>query len=116
MAPGAEIYAVKVLNNQGSGTLANVASGIIHAADNGSKVISLSLGSTSGASTLQNAVNYAWNRGAVVVAAAGNAGNTAPHYPAYYSNAISVAATDSNDRSASFLYLWQLGRCSRARS
>ncbi len=102
MAPGAEIYAVKVLGDNGSGTLANVAAGIRHAADNNSKVINLSLGASVGASTLESAVNYAWSRGSVVVAAAGNAGNTAPHYPAYYANAISVAATDSADRKASF--------------
>ncbi|SMO84174.1 S8 family peptidase [Melghirimyces algeriensis] len=102
MAPNATIYAVRVLNNSGSGTLSDVANGIIHAANNDSDVINLSLGAAYGSSTLENAVNYAWNKGAVVVAAAGNAGNTAKHYPAAYSNAISVAATDANDRKASF--------------
>ncbi len=102
MAPGAQIYAVKVLGDNGSGTLANVAAGIRHAADNGSHVINLSLGASVGASTLEDAVNYAWSRGSVVVAAAGNAGNTARHYPAAYANAIAVAATDSADRKASF--------------
>ncbi len=102
MAPGAQIYAVKVLSNSGSGTLNNIADGIIHAVDNGSKVINLSLGGPSGSTTLQNAINYAWNRGAVVVAAAGNEGTSRPSYPAYYSNAIAVAATDSADRKASF--------------
>jgi hypothetical protein len=51
---------------------------------------------------LQNAVNYAWNKGVVVVAAAGNNGNTARVYPAYYANCIAVAATDQNDAKASF--------------
>ncbi|MDR6226518.1 thermitase [Desmospora profundinema] len=102
MAPNARIFAVRVLNNSGSGTLANVVNGITHAADNGSHVINLSLGSTSGASSLESAVNYAWNRGSVVVAAAGNAGNTSPHYPAYYANALSVAATTSSDAKAWF--------------
>ncbi|WP_343036156.1 S8 family peptidase [Kroppenstedtia pulmonis] len=101
MAPNATIYAVRVLNNSGSGTWADVANGITHAADN-ADVVSLSLGGTASSTTLQQAVDYAWNKGAVVVAAAGNAGTSSPHYPAYYSNAIAVAATDSNDQKASF--------------
>ncbi|OYD08601.1 alkaline serine protease [Paludifilum halophilum] len=101
MAPNNTIYAVRVLNNNGSGTWSDVANGITHAADN-ADVVSLSLGGTRGSSTLQNAVNYAWSNNTVVVAAAGNAGTSTPHYPAYYSNAIAVAATDSNDNKASF--------------
>ena len=102
MAPNATIYAVRVLNDNGSGTLDDVANGIIHAADNGADVISLSLGAPVGATTLRNAVDYAWNSGSVVVAAAGNSGTSLPSYPAYYDNAIAVAATDSNDNKASF--------------
>src|SRR5690606_17942169 len=102
MAPNATIYAVRVLNNSGSGTLDDVANGIIHAADSGADVISLSLGASVGATTLKNAVDYAWNKGVVVVAAAGNNGTSLPTYPAYYSNAIAVAATDSNDNKAYF--------------
>jgi len=47
-------------------------------------------------------VNYAWNRGCLVVVAAGNGGSSSPQYPAYYTNSIAVAATDSSDRLASF--------------
>lgn len=92
----------KVLNDSGSGSHAAIANGIVWAADNGAKVINMSLGGPSGSSTLQNAVNYAWNKGVVVVASAGNAGNTAANYPAYYTNALAVAATDRNDKRASF--------------
>jgi len=102
IAPNATIYAVRVLDDNGSGTLDDVANGIIHAADNGADVISLSLGAPVGATTLRNAVDYAWNSGSVVVAAAGNSGTSLPSYPAYYDNAIAVAATDSNDNKASF--------------
>nr|ADL09141.1 thermitase precursor [Laceyella sacchari] len=101
-APKASILAVRVLNNSGSGTWTAVANGITYAADQGAKVISLSLGGTVGNSGLQQAVDYAWSKGSVVVAAAGNAGNTAPNYPAYYSNAIAVASTDQNDNKSSF--------------
>jgi len=93
---------VKVLDDTGSGYYSWIANGITWATNNGAKVISMSLGGSSGSSTLESAVNYAWNNGVVVVAAAGNNGNTAPVYPAYYANCIAVAATDQNDAKASF--------------
>ncbi|MDN4592861.1 S8 family peptidase [Polycladomyces subterraneus] len=102
MAPNASILAVRVLDSSGSGTLDDVANGIIYATDAGANVISLSLGSTAGAQTLKDAVDYAWNHGVVVVAAAGNNGLSTPNYPAYYSNAIAVAATTSSDVKASY--------------
>jgi len=74
VAPGAVLMNGKVLGDDGSGTDATVASGITWAADNGAKVINLSLGGTTGSATLENAVNYAWNNGVLVVAAAGNDG------------------------------------------
>lgn len=97
-----QLIPVKVLNDQGYGTMADVSRGVVWAADNGAQVISLSLGSTAGTQQLQDAVNYAWNRGCVVVAAAGNNGTNTPFYPAYYENAIAVAATDPNDTLTSF--------------
>ncbi|MEW6746465.1 MAG: S8 family peptidase [Planctomycetota bacterium] len=93
---------VKVLNSSGSGSYTTVANGINWAADNGAHVISLSLGGTSSSGTLESAVNYAWGKGVVIVAAAGNNGNTTPFYPAYYANCIAVASTDSNDNRSSF--------------
>ncbi len=47
-------------------------------------------------------MNYAWNRGCVIVAAAGNNGSNAPFYPAAYENALAVAASDPNDRLTDF--------------
>jgi thermitase len=97
-----QLMPVKVLSSSGSGTLDAVARGITWAADNGAHILSLSLGAGSGAQQLQDAVNYAWTRGCLVVAAAGNGGSSSPQYPAYYTNCIAVAATDSSDRLASF--------------
>jgi len=67
----------------------------------------MSLGGSTGSSILENAVNYAYNKGVVVVAAAGNSGNAwgwgdTVGYPAKYANAIAVAAVDSNNKRASF--------------
>jgi len=97
-----QIMPLKVLNDQGFGTISDVARGITWAADNGAHVLSLSLGSNAGTQQLADAVNYAWNRGCLVVAAAGNNGIPAPFYPAYYENALAVAASDPNDRLTDF--------------
>lgn len=98
----ASLMSVKVLDDSGSGYYSWVANGINWAADNGAKVINLSLGGSSGSTTLKNAVDYAWSKGVVLACAAGNSSNTSPTYPAYYSNCLATAATDSNDQKASW--------------
>ena len=87
----------------GTGSTSGVANCITYLAGKGSKVISMSLGGGS-SSTLQNAVRSAWNNGngSLLVAAAGNDGNSTVNYPAGYAEVVSVAATDSLDRKASF--------------
>jgi thermitase len=89
----------------GTGLTSDVANCINLAHARGAKVISMSLGG--GASTtLQNAVANAWKGGAangsVLVAAAGNDGDSTVNYPAGYSEVVSVAATDHRDAKASF--------------
>lgn len=96
----ASLLNVKALGDDGSGYYSWIANCIVWSADSGAKVINMSLGGPSKSKTLENAVNYAWSKGVVVVAAAGNSGNTSPTYPAYYTNVISVAATDQNDNKA----------------
>lgn len=93
---------VKVLGDQGSGYWSWVANGITWAADNGAKVINMSLGASAASNTVKLAVDYAWGKGAVLVAAAGNNNSSALFYPAAYGNVIAVAATDQNDAKASF--------------
>jgi thermitase len=102
VAGGVSILPVKVLNASNSGSYSNFASGIVWAADQGARVINLSLSGTSASSTLENAVNYAWNKGAIVVAAAGNSGNDSPRYPAACLNALAITATTPSDTLASF--------------
>lgn len=99
---GADLFSVKVLNDDGSGYYSWIANGIVWAADNGAEIINISLGGSSSSSTLASAINYAWNKGTVIVAASGNRGTSSPTYPAYYSNSIAVAATSQNDVKASF--------------
>ncbi|ASS77112.1 hypothetical protein CIG75_04335 [Tumebacillus algifaecis] len=98
----ARIMPVKVLNAAGSGYTSDISAGVRWAADNGAKVISMSLGGGSYSASFQADIDYAWGKGAVIVAAAGNNGNTAVQYPANYNNVVSVAATTSTDGKASF--------------
>ena len=102
VARSAKIMAVRVLDDMGMGDLSWVAEGIVYAADNGAKVINLSLGVNFDAGSIALAVQHARDKGAVIVAAAGNAGSSGKYYPAAYEGVIAVTATDQNDRSASF--------------
>ena len=94
---------VKVLGSGGSGTYADVAEGIIWAADHGAQVISLSLGGNSPSTTLENAVAYAYNKGVTVIAAAGNEGSGTISYPAAYDDyVIAVGATQYDETRAPY--------------
>ena len=111
LAWGAQLMPIKVLDDAGNGTYANVAAGIHYAADNGAKIINLSLGGPADSATLEEAVQYAYDQGALVIAAAGNCavggfncgGQFNPDiYPAAYDTTLAVAATDEFDYRASF--------------
>lgn len=80
----------------------DVVQGIYWSVDNRAKVINLSLGTDGNPRSLEHAVNYAWQHGVVVVAAAGNDDTDVPFYPAAYDRVISVAATDGGDKKAYF--------------
>jgi thermitase len=98
----------KVLGDDGSGFESWVAEGIVWAADSGAHVISMSLGGPGACSqTMQDAVDYAWNKGLVIVAAAGNGGDDqvgdpAPESPGNCAHVIAVGAIDQADGRASF--------------
>jgi thermitase len=89
----------------GVGLTSDVANCITWTHSKGAKVISMSLGGGD-STTLQAAVANAWEggsaTGSLLVAAAGNDGNSTVSYPAGYSQVVSVAATDHNDAKASF--------------
>lgn len=74
--------------------------GLAWAANNGADIINMSWGSASGGQYGQNIINNAWNQGVILVAAAGNDGNSSLLYPAAYDNVISVANTRNNDTKA----------------
>jgi len=93
----ARLLVVKVLDASGAGTYSGIAQGIVYAADHGASIINLSLGGTSFSQTLLDAVEYAWSRGVLLVAAAGNYASSNPFYPASFEHVMGVAATDAND-------------------
>ena len=101
VAYNAKIMPVRVLDTFGDGSLNNIAAGIRYAADNGANVINLSLGSEFNSSNVVNdAIQYANNKGSVVVMAAGNAGLGQPGYPARNADrwGIAVGSIDVSGR------------------
>ncbi|MCM3781791.1 S8 family peptidase [Neobacillus mesonae] len=102
MAPLASIIPIRSLDNSGSGLLSSVANGIVYAANNGAHVVNLSLGSPANDSFLEAAVQYAWDRGAVVIAAAGNENTSSPVYPAYLPGVVAVASVNASDVKSGF--------------
>ena len=115
VAFGVRILPVKALDCQGTGLLSDVASAITWAADQGARVINVSLGSDADSTILHNAILYAVSRNVLVVAAAGNCGDptrTYPNascpslnvaeFPGAYPEVLAVGATDTNDAHAAF--------------
>ncbi len=103
VAPNAKILPIKVLDQAGQGDARDVAAGVRFAADSGAQVINLSLGGATESSSLTQAIQYANDKGALVVAAAGNGGATdKPKWPASLDLTIAVTAVDSSKNVTSF--------------
>ncbi len=101
VAPKARLYAVKVLDADGSGNLSDVIDGIVWAAKNHMDVANMSLGAPVDSEAMHRAVRFARGSGVVIVAAAGNSGQSVG-FPGAYDDTIAVAASDSADKLAGF--------------
>jgi subtilisin family serine protease len=99
-----KLLPIKALNSEGRGPDSTMVKAILYAADNGARVINISSTGTRYSAALETAVQYAEDKGALVVAAAGNTGNTdnAVNYPAAFDGVVAVAAIDNRDQLASF--------------
>lgn len=97
----ADIMPVKVIGPKG-GQTKWVISGILYAVHHGAKVINISFGAATYSQALQLAINYAWQRGVVIVAAAGNQGRDHIEYPAGYNFVLAVSATTAINDLAAF--------------
>lgn len=102
VAPQSKLWSYKVLNNRGSGYSDDIASAIRTVADqavssNSKVVISMSLGSSTKDSLISSAVDYAYSKGVLVVAAAGNdgPGTNTIGYPGGLVNVVAVAALEN---------------------
>lgn len=102
LAPNAELFVVRVLDDKGLGSTFHVAEGIVQAVDLGVEIINMSLGVYQDTPLLREAVNYASERGVILVAAAGNDGYDRMPYPAAYPEVLSVTAVDAVERQALF--------------
>lgn len=103
VAPNAELAIFKGLNGAGVGFLADIVAGIYWLYQNGgARIISMSLGSSSSASSEAQAVKDADAAGVLLVAAAGNDYDDTKNYPAYFPEVMSVAATNQADKIADF--------------
>lgn len=102
VAPGSNIYAVKVLDSGGFGTADMIISGIEWSMSNGLNIISMSLQSPENNTALLDAINAAYSQGILIVAAAGNTNGGNVSYPAAYDNVIAVTAINQNAQRASF--------------
>lgn len=96
-------------NGPSNSAIDNGYGGIIYAVKAKARVISCSWGGTGGGQAGQDVVNYAWNKGCLIVAAAGNASSNTPHYPGAYNNVYCVAAVASNNVKAGFSNYGQSG-------
>ncbi len=102
MVPAAMLLDVRVLDATGVGGSFTLAQGIVEAVNRGARVINLSLGSSQNSRVLQAAIEYAAQRGVVMVAAAGNDHLDVLSYPGAYPQVISVGATDAQGVVPSF--------------
>lgn len=100
-APDAFIFDYKVCARNGCPISAQIP-GMVDAADTGADVINMSLAGYGRSTAQERAVNYAWNSGTVVVAAAGNDATNQPAFPAAYANVIAVTATDFQNGDSDF--------------
>lgn len=96
------IMAEKALDYGGSGWDDDLANAIIHATDSGAKIISMSWGGGEDSFLIHDAIEYAFQKGVLLIASAGNDHTRRKHYPAAYDEVTAVAATTILDNTAHF--------------
>lgn len=98
----ANIHVIKVFNEAGWGYSSSLVSAIDTCVSNGANVVTMSLGGSNSSTTEKNAMTAHANNGVLLIAAAGNAGDSTHSYPASYDAVMSVAAVDNNKDHAAF--------------
>jgi serine protease len=98
----ANLMPLKVLGADGGGTVADIAEAIKFAANNGADVINMSLGGGGESQLMKEAIEYAYRKGVVIVAAAGNESTDGSSYPARYPHVIGVSAFGPDGEKADY--------------
>ena len=94
---GVRVMPVTVLGTDGTGLDSDVIEGLVWAADNGADVALMAFSNPGASASLQAAIDYAWSRGLVLVAAVANDASSANSYPAGDAGVIGVSATNRDD-------------------
>lgn len=102
VCPDCQLVVAKALDDSGKGPDSVWIEALLWAADQNVKVINISFGASSNSTAKQDAINYAWNKGIVVVSSSGNNGNTQQMYPCANTNVLCVSSTDNKDQKSSF--------------
>lgn len=98
----ANLMPLKVLSAEGSGTISDIAESIKFAADHGADVINMSLGGGGESQLMKEAIDYAYNKGVTIIAAAGNANQNSASYPARYPHVLGVSAFGADSQKAPY--------------
>ncbi len=96
MSAGVPLLAIRAFDDNGNASNFSLMRSIEYAIENGARVINMSWGSETSSDFLATAIRYAQSKGAVVVAAAGNAPTQKPMYPAAYDNVVAVSAANED--------------------
>ena len=99
---GVSVMPVSVLGMDGTGSDGDIIAGVVWAVDNGANVILMGFSNSGFSQNLQDAIDYAWSKNVVVVAATGNDAMGVPTYPAGMRGVVGVSATDPDDSLAPY--------------
>jgi len=102
VAPGCRLMTLRAFDARGVGAEGDVARALIYAVENGASIVNMSFGDVQYSRVLRDVVRFAFGRGVVMVASAGNSQSSELHYPSAYDETISVSATAENDILAGF--------------
>lgn len=94
VAPDCILMPVKVLDETGSGSVADIVDAVYFAVNNGVQIINMSYGFvTSPSASEEEAIDYAVSQGIAIICSAGNESTSEPHYPSSYESTICVTAS-----------------------
>ncbi|WP_186579861.1 S8 family serine peptidase [Aquibacillus kalidii] len=103
VSPDVSLYAVKVLDSQGIGSLQDILEGLDWAITNNMDIVNLSFGTSGYSQLFEQMINNAYNKGIVIVAASGNDGlENSVNYPAKFANVNAISSVNQSLSLSSF--------------